>query len=251
MAQQSRSVPTAAQASSSRVAEQTPSRVDTRGTKRRRADSGDVIDLTQEPDDGHMRRPALEGIIDLTHDSGEDDIPSGSRRLRGTDTRCSRTSERRGSGAVAARQPSGQERHGRSSHSARSDEVWVWAFVEDGSWPEEKLFNKTSKISFTRICTDWDLALTDPIAIWLSFEEQWRFIHVEELANIPFCLREDDYIVWAKWGIQDIEEMFQFITNSDDADAPEWPDAESVWQRRLALVEEYDRRRAEDARRVL
>ncbi|KAH9931370.1 uncharacterized protein B0H18DRAFT_952860 [Fomitopsis serialis] len=113
--------------------------------------------------------------------------------------------------------------------------VVVWAYAKDGEPPERSEFDLNAhRVSFTAICTASGLDLMDPIAVWLSPEGKWRYMHVENLIDARFRLRKGDYVVWAKWGLQDLEDLNWLTDNFDYIDDPEWPDPARIWKARKA-----------------
>ncbi|KAH9925191.1 uncharacterized protein B0H18DRAFT_1119616 [Fomitopsis serialis] len=122
--------------------------------------------------------------------------------------------------------------------------VAIYAYNEDGLQPDVFLFDKRGQQSFTSVCTRYDLGLVDPIALWIGPKRAWRFVHVENIANVVFGLREGDYIVWVKWGLCSLPLIHEVTGGA----APEWPDRESIWEDRRSIFEELDpeRRRFEE-----
>ncbi|KAH9913445.1 uncharacterized protein B0H18DRAFT_960356 [Fomitopsis serialis] len=122
--------------------------------------------------------------------------------------------------------------------------VAIYAYNEEGLQPDVFLFDKRGRQSFTSVCTRYDLDLVDPIALWIGPKRAWRFVHVENIANVVFGLREGDYIVWVKWGLSKLP-LIHEVTGGV---APEWPDRETIWEDRQSIFEELDpeRRRFEE-----
>ncbi|KAH9936212.1 uncharacterized protein B0H18DRAFT_1113642 [Fomitopsis serialis] len=113
------------------------------------------------------------------------------------------------------------------SQSSASPEI-------DDDMPEPHLFDlNVREVSFTRICTASGLELMDPVAVWLSTDQKWRYMHVENLADVRFQLHGGDTVVWAQWGLEELPTL-DWITNDDATESPEWPDATRIWEAREA-----------------
>ncbi|KAH9922360.1 uncharacterized protein B0H18DRAFT_1120921 [Fomitopsis serialis] len=225
-----------------------------RGIKRRRIhlDDSDVIDLTEDATEDRgapskVSQSARSAAVSSSSGVATG-VPSASSASSQVDKSIGTSSKH---DASEAPESSDVSRENSPESQGQEEFIHVWGYTEDGVLPSDEYFNKYSRDSFTCIFTEWGLELTDAIAVWLSPRQRWWFTHVESLVNVPFCLRGGDYVVWVKWGVRDLLGV-DTISNEDIVDGPlEWPDLESVWDKRHSLIHKYNigRRAWEEERR--